>query len=101
MRYQNSVMTTHFHDGSASQEEPCAVIVQGNTLVVEYKRDNGYSSYRGTQDGDVYKLRFHPETPGFKGEATLSLPEGGFMDGDWSESGAVTSAGTWEIELRE
>lgn len=85
--------TLHYSDDPASEDDPCVVKIDEESILVEYE-DDGIVQYRGNNNGNGH---FELHALEVKGKASLHLsPDSSILEGSWVEG---SYRGMWRIEL--
>ena len=96
MIWRNSTMECLYEEGSARQDAPCQVRIQGGELILSYESEAGHVIYRGTEEGDGH---YRLTAPSVAGRGTLHrVPGDDLLEGSWTEAGY---SGMWRIQLDE
>jgi hypothetical protein len=95
--YKNATSCTYFLGKEAAESSVCEVrITEKGEIVVSYETDDGYTVYKGQEQGKGHYLLESDEP---FGRGSLHRFEGSqILEGYWEEDG---SKGMWRIELAE
>lgn len=95
--YKNATSGTYFLGKEAAESSACEVrITEKGEIVVSYETDDGYTIYKGQEQGKGHYLLESDEP---FGRGSLHRFEGSqILEGYWEEDG---SKGMWRIELAE
>lgn len=95
--YKNATSCIYFLGNEAAESSDCEVrITEKGEIVVSYETDDGYTVYKGQEQGKGHYLLESDEP---FGRGSLHRFEGSqILEGYWEEEG---SKGMWRIELAE
>ena len=95
--YKNATSCTYFLGKEAAESSACEVrITEKEKIVVSYETDDGYTVYKGQEQGKGHYLLESDEP---SGRGSLHRFDGSqILEGYWEEEG---SKGMWRIELAE